>query len=67
MLLILAVFILFPLTTVLAEALVAELLQTLQALLQLPHPQLQLHVLLLQNVLFGVAFQARDYILLDFC
>lgn len=55
------------LTTVLGEALVAESAQSLEAVVEIPHPLLQVRVLLVQLGLFGVPLQWRDHILVDFC
>lgn len=57
----------FWLTAVLGEALVAELTQSLKAVVQIPHPLLQVRVLLVQLGLFGVPLQWRDHVLVDFC
>lgn len=55
------------LTTVFGEALVAELTESLKALIEVSHFLLELCVLLVQNVLFGVTLQGRDHILVYFC
>lgn len=55
------------LTAVLSEALVADLTKPLKALVQVPHLLLQLGVFLVQRVLFGVTFEGRDHVLVDFC
>lgn len=55
------------LTAVLGEALVAEFTEALEALVQIPHLLLQVHVFLVQHVLFGVALQRRNHVLVHFC
>lgn len=61
------VCVVLPLTTVFGEALVAELTEALEALVEVSHFLLQVCVLLVQHMLFGVALQGRDHILVDFC
>lgn len=55
------------LTAVFGEALVAELTEAVETLVQVSHFLLQVCVLLMQHVLFGVALQGRDHILVYFC
>ena len=55
------------LTTVFGEALVAELAEAFEALVEVSHFLLQVRVLLLQLVLFDIALQRRDHILVYFC
>lgn len=55
----------FPLTAVLDEALVAELAEARKAFIEVPRLPLQLRVLLLHLLLFAVALQGGDYILVD--
>lgn len=56
----------FSLTAVFSEALVAQLTEAIEALVQISHFLLQVHVLLVQHVLFGVALQGGDHILVYF-
>ncbi len=60
-------FLSLSLTAVFSEALVAELTEALKALVEVSHFLLQVRVLLVQHVLFGVALQGRDHILVYFC
>ena len=60
-------FLSLSLTAVFGEALVAELTEALEALVEVSHFLLQVRVLLVQRVLFGVALQGRDHILVYFC
>lgn len=55
------------LTAVVAEALVADLPQPLEALVEVSHLLLQVRVPLVQHVLLGVALRWRDHVLVDFC
>lgn len=55
------------LTAIFTEALVAELTEALKALVEVSHFVLQLCVLLLQHVLFGITLQGRDHVLVYFC
>lgn len=61
------VWVVLSLTAVFSEALVAELTEALEALVEVSHFLLQVCVLLVQHMLFGVALQGRDHILVDFC
>lgn len=61
------VCVVLSLTAVFSEALVAELTEALEALVEVSHFLLQVCVLLVQHMLFGVALQGRDHILVDFC
>lgn len=54
------------LTAVFSEALVAELAEALEALVDVSHFLLQVRVLLLQLVLFDIPLQGRDHILVYF-
>lgn len=45
----------------------ADLAEALEAVVEVSHFVLQLRVLLLQHVLFGVALQGGDHILVYFC
>lgn len=55
------------LTAVLCEALMAEFTQALEAVVDVLHFLLQVRVLLVQLVLFGVPLQWGDQILVYFC
>lgn len=55
------------LTAIFSEALVAELTEALEALVEVFHFLLQLRVFLLQHVLFGITLQGRDHVLVYFC
>lgn len=59
----------FPpsLTAVFCEALVAEFTQALEAMVDVLHFLLQVRVLLVQLLLFGVPLQWGDQILVYFC
>lgn len=57
----------FALTTVFSEPLVAELSETLKALVKVTHFLLQVFVLLVQHMLFDITLQRGDYILVDLC
>lgn len=57
----------FSRTAVFSEALVAELAEALEALVEVSHFLLQLRVLLVQHVLLGVTLQGRDHVLVALC
>lgn len=61
------VFVSLQLTTVFAETLVADLPEALEALVEVSHFLLQVRVLLVQHMLFGVALQRGDHVLVYFC
>lgn len=58
---------LLSLTAVFGEALVAELAETLEALVEASHFLLQVRVLLVKYMLFSVALRRGDDVLVDFC
>ncbi len=57
----------FSLTTVFSESLMADLTESLEALVKISHFLLQVCVLLVQHMLFDVTLQGRDHVLVDFC
>lgn len=56
----------FFLTAVWRETLVADFAEALEAVVEVSHFLLQLSVLVLQQVLFGVALHGGDHVFVDF-